>query len=144
MEGRGHRQSLSSREDGEDLGRDSDCGDRKGRTDEGRLAKVELLSLRTAGMWQGWGGLESEDLSGSEGCWCYFRSGGRRAYPPVGAGVFFSASRFGKDDSEGRNFSRPSWLISLVSQKENWKSPGGIIGLEVERNGSKVGSQNRE
>ena len=44
MEGRGHRQSLSSREDGEDLGRDSDCGDRKGRTDEGRLAKVELLS----------------------------------------------------------------------------------------------------
>lgn len=53
MEGRGHRQSLSSREDGEDLGRDSDCGDRKGRTDEGRLAKVELLSLRTAGMWQG-------------------------------------------------------------------------------------------
>lgn len=35
------------------VSRDSDCGDRKGRTDERRLAKVELLSLRTAGMWQG-------------------------------------------------------------------------------------------
>lgn len=33
--------------------------------------------------------------------------------------VFFSASQDGKDDSEGRNFSRPSWLVSLVSQKEN-------------------------